>query len=613
MGTVRFGNDHLATITGYADYVQVNLMIFHVYYVEGLGHNQFLVGQFCDGDLEVAFRLNTCYVRNLEGEDLLIGSHNSNLYTISISKMAASSPVCLMSKATSTKSWLWHRRLSYLNFACEQGKCKKALFPPKLVPSTESKLELLHIDLCGLMRVASINGKRYILVIVDDYSQYTWAQVLKVRSDNGTEFKNEKLRMFYAKLGITNNTSTVRTPQQNEFLWAEAIATACFTQNRSLVHTRYNKTPYELIKGRKPNVQYFHVFGSLCYPTNDRDDLGKMKPKANIGIFIGYSESSRGFHIYNCRTKKIMETIHVKFDELTAMASECTNSEYYVTSTPEVSEDSAANTLDYKDTPLSSSIIFEDDEAPQIVTSLEEPIANEATTSISNENANEPVQEDVAAFDKNEFYNPFHSPMLEEAESSSTFQNLSNMHEFYQTHCSTDKWTKDHPIEQVIGDPLSLRLDVLELVERPVGRIIIAVKWLWKNKTGVEKTINTRTVDRLEACQNLLAYAVQEFPYLSDGYCTGCNDDCKSTSGSIKFLGDKIVSWSSKKKNCIAMSTVEAEYISLSACCAQVIWMRIQLLDYGFRYNKIPMYYDSKSGIALLSHPAKAKTRWVIG
>ncbi|GKD07658.1 retrovirus-related pol polyprotein from transposon TNT 1-94 [Tanacetum coccineum] len=112
-----------------------------------------------------------------------------------------------------------------------------------------------------------------------------------------------------------------------EFLWAEGIATACFTQNRSIIHTRHNKTPYELIRGRKPNVQYFHVFGSLCYPTNDHDDLGKMKPKADIGIFVGYSESSRGFRIYNRRTKKIMETIHVKFDELTAMASECNNLE----------------------------------------------------------------------------------------------------------------------------------------------------------------------------------------------------------------------------------------------------------------------------------------------
>ncbi|GKC01207.1 integrase, catalytic region, zinc finger, CCHC-type containing protein [Tanacetum coccineum] len=208
MGTVRFGNDHFAAITGYGDYVQGNLTICHVYYVEGLGHNLFLVGQFCDGDLEVAFRSNTCYVQNLEGDDLLTGSRDLNLYTISISEMAASSPVCLMSRATSTKSWLWHRRLSHLNFgtinqltsndlvdglpklkytkdhlcsACEQGKSKKASLLPKLVPSTESKLELLYMNLCGPMRVTSINGKKYILVIVDDYSRYTWVYFLRTK------------------------------------------------------------------------------------------------------------------------------------------------------------------------------------------------------------------------------------------------------------------------------------------------------------------------------------------------------------------------------------------------------------------------------------------------
>ncbi|GKB97134.1 retrovirus-related pol polyprotein from transposon TNT 1-94 [Tanacetum coccineum] len=114
--TVRFGNDHFVARTGYGDYVQGNLTICHVYYVKGLGHNLFSIGQFTDGDLEVAIRLNTCYVQNLEGDDLLIGLHDSNLYTVSISKLVASSLVCLMSKTTSTKSWLWHRRLSHLNF-----------------------------------------------------------------------------------------------------------------------------------------------------------------------------------------------------------------------------------------------------------------------------------------------------------------------------------------------------------------------------------------------------------------------------------------------------------------------------------------------------------------
>ncbi|GJU27567.1 retrovirus-related pol polyprotein from transposon TNT 1-94, partial [Tanacetum coccineum] len=358
---------HMTAITGYGDYIQGNITIFHVYYVEGLGHNLFSVGQFCDGDLEVAFRSKTCYVRNLEGDDLLTGGRVSNLYTIFIFVMAASLPVCLMSKATLIKLWLWHRILSHLNFgtinditrlelvdglpkfkygkdhlcsACERGKSKKASHPLKLVPSDHSKLELLHMDLCGLMQVASINGKKYILVIVDDYSQYTWVYFLHSKDETP-----EIIKKFIAQAQLNYKAKVCKIPTDNvverrnrtlveaartmlifyrlpEFLWAEAVATACFTQNRLIIHTRNNKTPYKLLRGKKPNVEYFHVFGSLCYPTNDRDDLGKMKPKANIGVFIGYSETSRGFRIYNRRTKKVIETINVKFDELTAMPSE---------------------------------------------------------------------------------------------------------------------------------------------------------------------------------------------------------------------------------------------------------------------------------------------------
>nr|GFC74841.1 retrovirus-related Pol polyprotein from transposon TNT 1-94 [Tanacetum cinerariifolium]GFC74904.1 retrovirus-related Pol polyprotein from transposon TNT 1-94 [Tanacetum cinerariifolium] len=155
MGTVRFGNDHVATI---------------------------LVGQFCDLDLEVAFRRNACFIRNLDRVDLLKGDRSTNLYTINLHEMAFASPICLMAHASSTKSWLWHQRLSHLNFntindlvsgllkfkykeehlcpSCEQGKSKRASHPPKPVPNSRQRLHLLHMDLYGPMRIASINGKR---------------------------------------------------------------------------------------------------------------------------------------------------------------------------------------------------------------------------------------------------------------------------------------------------------------------------------------------------------------------------------------------------------------------------------------------------------------------
>nr|GFB30260.1 integrase, catalytic region, zinc finger, CCHC-type, peptidase aspartic, catalytic [Tanacetum cinerariifolium]GFB30308.1 integrase, catalytic region, zinc finger, CCHC-type, peptidase aspartic, catalytic [Tanacetum cinerariifolium] len=140
--------------------------------------------------------------------------------------------------------------------------------------------------------------------------------------------------------------SSVRTPQQNGvverrnrtfvkavrtmlifshaplFLWAEAIATACFTRNRSIIHRRFNKTPYELINGRKLDISFLHVFGALCYPKNDREDIGKLGAKGDIGFFIGYSDDSCAYRIYNRQTKKIMKTMNVSFDELSVMAFE---------------------------------------------------------------------------------------------------------------------------------------------------------------------------------------------------------------------------------------------------------------------------------------------------
>ncbi|GJX64964.1 retrovirus-related pol polyprotein from transposon TNT 1-94 [Tanacetum coccineum] len=116
LGTVRFGNDQFASILGYGDLVQGNITIKRVYYVEGLNHNLFSVGQFCDADLEVAFRKSTCFVRDLQGNDLLTGNRGTDLYTISLQETTSSTLICLMAKASPTQAWLWHRRLSHLNF-----------------------------------------------------------------------------------------------------------------------------------------------------------------------------------------------------------------------------------------------------------------------------------------------------------------------------------------------------------------------------------------------------------------------------------------------------------------------------------------------------------------
>ncbi|GJX81164.1 retrovirus-related pol polyprotein from transposon TNT 1-94 [Tanacetum coccineum] len=344
LGTVKFRNDYVAKILGYGDYQIRNATISRVYYVEGLGHNLFFVGQICDSNLEVAFHQHTCFIRNLEGVDLLTGSRGNNLYTLSLGDMMASSPICLLSKDSKTKSWLWHRRLSYLNFgainhlarhglvrglpklkfekhhlcsACAMGKSKKKPHKLKSEDTNQEKLYLLHMDLCGPMRIASTNGKKYILVIVDDYSRFKWVKFLRSK-DEALDFIIKFFKMIQQNGVVERRNRTLievtltmliyeKAPL---FLWTEVVATACYTQNLSIVRLHHGKTPYELLHDKPPDLSFFHVFGALCYPTNDSENLGKLQPKADIGIFIGYAPTKKAFRIYNRCTRRIIETIH---------------------------------------------------------------------------------------------------------------------------------------------------------------------------------------------------------------------------------------------------------------------------------------------------------------
>nr|GEU87818.1 hypothetical protein [Tanacetum cinerariifolium] len=306
LGTVKFGNGHVAKIMGYGNYKIGNVTILRVYFVEGLGHNLFSGGQFCDSDLEVAFRQHTCFIRNLDGVDLLTGSRGNNLYTLSLQDMMTQGLVRGLPKLEFNKD---HRCSG-----CAMGKSTKKSHKPKSEDTNQEKLYLLHMDLCGPMHVESINGKKYILVIVDDYSRFTWVKLLRskdeasdfiikflkmiqvqlkvlvrrIRTDNRTKFVNQTLREYYEEVGISHETSVTRSPQQN------GVVERC---NRMLIKAA------RTIK-----------------------NLGKLQLKADIGIFIGYTPTKKAFRIYNRRTRRIVETIHVDFDELTAMASEQSSS-----------------------------------------------------------------------------------------------------------------------------------------------------------------------------------------------------------------------------------------------------------------------------------------------
>ncbi|GJX90687.1 retrovirus-related pol polyprotein from transposon TNT 1-94 [Tanacetum coccineum] len=598
IGTVRFGNDHFGAIMGYGDYVIGDSVISRVYYVEGLGHNLFSVGQFCDSDLEVAFRKHTCFVRDINGADILKGSRGTNLYTISIDEMMKSSPICLLSKASKSKSWLWHRRLNHLNFgtindlarkdlvrglprlkfekyhlcsACQLGKSKKFSHRPKSENTNMEVLHTLHMDLCGPMRVQSIKGKKYILVIVDDYSRFTWVKFLRskdetpefvtnflkqiqvglnktvrfIRTDNGTEFVNQVMSEYYEGVGIFHQKSVPRTPQQNGvverrnrtlveaartmmifskapmFLWAEAVATACYTQNRSLIHTRHNKTPYELVHDKKPDLTFFRVFGALCYPANDSENLGKFQAKADIGIFVGYAPSRKGYRIYNKRTRRLMETIHVTFDEMhQSMAPvRISSGPEPVIVTPGQLKSGLAPTdkeLEMLFQPMFDEHLEQsrvDEPVPyateinaQVVppgTSLSTTIAQDApSTSVSSstsdihlpvqhqEIAEEPIQEDTPTI--HDVLHPSHNLVTEDPGSAQSSSGNVNAAEPNQVNYPPDhirRWTKDHPLDNIVGNPSRVLLnrkqlasDALWCLPRPIYVMVIALKWIYKVK-----------------------------------------------------------------------------------------------------------------------------------
>nr|GEV51232.1 retrovirus-related Pol polyprotein from transposon TNT 1-94 [Tanacetum cinerariifolium] len=365
MGTVRFGKDHVAAILGF--------------------------GQFCDSDLQVVFRRNACFVRNLEGVDLLKGYRSTNLYTINLHEMDSASPICLMARASSTK---------------------------------------------------------------------------------------------------------------------------------------------------KSDISFLHVFGALCYPKNDLEDIGKLGTKGDIGFFIGYSADSCAYRIYNRRTKKIMETMNVSFNELSAMAFEQRSSK------PRLQGE-----LD-----LLFEAMYDDYIGGQ-------PSATTRTVP--------PVQE----------------PQVRQTSTAST-----TIVDTAPTLTNSSSHATNIPITS--HDVNELNPNAMFDEPKNVNEAMTDPTWI---ESMQEELLHFKRLDD----------SGFELTGFSDADYAGCKDTFKSTFGGAQFLGEKLVSWSLKKQDCTVLSTAEAEYVSISACCAQVLWMQTQLTDYGFHFNKIPIYCDSKSAIAISYNPVQ--------
>nr|GEY10905.1 hypothetical protein [Tanacetum cinerariifolium] len=750
----------------------------------------------------------------------------------------------------------------------------------------------------------------------------------RVRTNNGTEFKNKTLAKFFDKVGITQQFSAVKTPQQNGvverrnrvlveaartmlsfanlplFLWAEAIAIACFTQNRSIIHKHFDKTPYELMNKRKPNIKFFRVFGCRCYLFNDYEDVGKLKAKGDIRVFVGYSKESAAFRIYNKQTRKIHESVNVNFDEISEMASKQFSlepglsnlNEKEKSSNSSVSKVFEASKKDledlfqyFYDEYFDSSKIMKSS-TTNVETLVIEEVFHEVSESFQGEYSSSSLNDDVQQSQEEVIlpqtntqsisnnmipngdeastsHNVFNE-RLEDAyfDAITSFHDPSNVHTYYQPFPHEKKWTKDHLLHKIIGDPKSsvqtrgqlanaclfscllssikpanvaealrdvdwvsamqeeldqiARLKVWRLVPRPKGKSVIKTKWIFKNKKdesslviqnkarlvavgysqqeGIDYDETFASVARFEAIRLFLrnslggsiwmencdtvptpmveqaklkldldgkpvdhtdyrsiigslmyvtssrpdimfatSEALKDVDWVSAmqeeldqftrlkvcrlvprpegktiiktkwifknkkdesslviqnkarlvevGYsqqegidydetfvqvarieairlflaCAAHKDfivfqmdvktsflngilkekvfgmencdtvltpmveqaklkldlvgkpvdhtDYRIMIGSliVQFLGDKLVCWSSKKQNCVSISTAESEYFAVSSCCAQVLWMRTQLTKYGFFYDKVPIYCDSKSAIAISCNPVQ--------
>nr|GEV42557.1 hypothetical protein [Tanacetum cinerariifolium] len=610
IGTVRFENDHFGAIMGYGDYVIGDSVISRVYYVEGMGNNLFSVGQFCDTDLEVAFKKYSCYVRDTDGVELFKGSRGSNLYTIS----------------------------------------------------------------------------------------------------------------------------------------AEAVATACYTQNRSLIHTRHNKTPYELVHNKKPDLTFFKVFGALCYPTNDSEDLGKLLPTADIGIFVGYAPSRKGPAPIFLTSGQISSGLvpnpvpaapYYTFQSIHRYTSSTTidHDAPYLSILPSSSalqSPSLHQGVAAESTFMENNLVASIDNNPFVNVFSPEP-SSEASSSRDIAGF-KPLQDEIHEFDRlqvwklvpqedrvmiialkwiykvklDEYgdvlknkaqlvakgYRQEEGINFEESfahvahiEAISVFiTNVASKNmTIYQMNVKTEFLNgklkeqvyvsqpegfvdPDHPthvyrlkkalyrlkqdpwacpegifinqskfaleILKKFGmdscDPVDTPMvDQLKLDEDPLGilvdhtqfcSMVVSLMYLTASRPDLVFAVcmcagyqASPTKKHLEALKQVFWYlrgtinwglwypkdtAMALTAYVDTDH-AGCQDTRRSMSGSAQFLGNKLVSWSSKKQKSTTISTIEAEYIAMSGCCAQILWMRSQLTDYGFVFNKIPLYCDNRSAIAL--------------
>nr|GEW48178.1 hypothetical protein [Tanacetum cinerariifolium] len=641
LGTIRFGNDQFTPILGYGDLVQGNVTINRVYYVEGLNHNLFSVGQFCDADLEVAFRKSTCFVRDLWGNDLLIGNRRSDLYIISLQESTSSTPLCLMAKATPTQAWLCHQRLSHLNFdyinlllkkdiviglpklkyvkdqlcsSCELSKVKRSSFKSKAVPSSKGRLNLLHMDLCGPMQVASINGKKYIL---------RWR---KLRQNEGKGGSVHSGGILYSVKGISD--ADVPLQQELNLLFG------------SLYDEFFNDDEFTnpfCASAHEEAESSSHNIGNSNVPTFNQLIVSEYRWTKDHPLEQVYGNPSRLVQTRRqlaTDPEMCMYVLTVSTAELKNIKEAMANFAWIEAMQEELHQFDRLQAWELVDKPFGKSIIRlkwlwknKKDEGQTVIhnnarlvakvyaqeegTDFEEsftPVARLEAVQIFIAYAahksfpifqmdmktafvNGPLKEEVYVAQPDGFVDPDHPEKVYRLRKA-----------LYGL-----KYGEDILLMQIYVDDITFGL---QIHQSPSGIFINQAKYTLEilHKHGMDKvqSIGTPMAMKPKLDANLSGNPVDQTDYrskirslmyltssrpdivqadssfklttFSDADHARCIDSRKSTYGGIQFLGDKLVSWKSKKQNCTAMSSAEAEYMALSASCAQVI-TEYQLAD----------------------------------
>ncbi|XP_024164226.1 uncharacterized protein LOC112171246 [Rosa chinensis] len=395
-GSVTFGDGKKAKVVGKGIVTAPSIPnLKNVLYVEGLQANLISVSQLSDDFEEVRFNKLRCLVLDGKGKSVMGGLRSKDHCYCVNANDSMSSQICLSSSSTEDTLNLWHRRLCHVNYqdlvklstkegvrgllklsgkpsgmceGCKLGKQTRSSHRITKFVSTSQPLDLMHMDFVGPIQTRSLGGKKYMLVLVDDFSRFTWVKflseksdafdnfqslckmilneqyssnrcIVRLRTDHGTEFENASFDKFCCEMGIKHEFSAPKTPQQNGVVerknrvliemgtvmlnfanlahtfWAEEISNACYTINRVIFRPGTEKTPYEVLKGKKPNVSHLRVFGNPCYIYRDREYLAKFDVKSDKGVFLGYSLNSRAYRVYNKRTCSVMETINVSIDD----------------------------------------------------------------------------------------------------------------------------------------------------------------------------------------------------------------------------------------------------------------------------------------------------------